>query len=288
MARPRWVLGKRVVHPALDVGGATLPIDPVPVRRGKVADMRSDRPDISIDGSDTSLVEPIARNIQLVCVWCGPVLVVLGLLGMALAGIFPVPPRADNSATETVALYADHPNLVRTGLILATLALSLIGPLVAAITAWMLRIERGRPPTLSVLQTMAGTVTWIMLMVPLIVMNVAAFRPERSPELTQLLTDLAWLLFLTPVAPFLIQNVAIGAAVLSDPSPRPSVPRWVGYANFWVGLSFVPSLLAYFFKSGPFAWQGVFVFYLTFGAYTFWVLMMSWALRRVILDGQRA
>lgn len=249
--------------------------------------MGIDSRSVSTAVPEASLAEPVARRIQIICVWCGPVLVVLGLLGMALAGIFPVPPPADNTTAETVAVYADHPNLVRTGLILATLALSLIGPLVAVVTTWMLRVERGRPPTLSVVQTVAGTVTWIMLMVPLIVMNVAAFRSERSPELTQMLTDLAWILFLTPVAPFLIQNVAIGAAVLSDPSPRPSVPRWVGYANFWVGLSFVPSLFAYFFKSGPFAWHGVFVFYLTLGAYTFWVLMMSWALRRVVLDRQR-
>jgi hypothetical protein len=258
------------------------------VRTSWVADMRSDSPHISDAATDSTLLEPAAWRIQLVCVWCGPALVVLGLLGMALAGIFPVPPAADGTTAETVAAYAEHPNLVRAGLILATSALSLIGPLVAVITTWMLRMERGRPPTLSILQTVAGAVTWIMLMVPLIVMNVAAFRPERSPELTQTLTDLAWILFLTPVAPFLIQNVAIGAAVLSDPSPRPSVPRWVGYANFWVGLSFVPSLLAYFFKSGPFAWHGVFVFYLTFAAYSFWVLMMSWALRRAVLDCRRA
>jgi hypothetical protein len=235
-----------------------------------------------------SIATPDSRRVELICIWCGPALVLFALLGMALAGIFPVPPSASATSAETVAVYADNPNRVRSGLILATFALSFIGPLVAAITTWMLRLERGRPPTLAILQTVAGVVTWIMLTVPVMLMNVAAFRPERAPELTQLLTDLAWLLFLTPVAPFLIQNLAIGVAVLTAPTPRPSVPRWVGYANFWVGLSFVPSLLAYFFKSGPFAWHGVFVFYLTFAAYTIWVLMMSWALRRALLNAGRA
>jgi hypothetical protein len=56
----------------------------------------------------------------------------------------------------------------------------------------------------------------------------------------------------------MIQNFAIGTAILSDRSNI--LPRWVGYMNFWVALSFVPDVLAYFFKAGPFSWRGLFVF----------------------------
>ena len=69
-----------------------------------------------------------------------------------------------------------------------------------------------------------------------------------------------------------------------DRSPRPVYPRWVGYSNLWVPLSFVPALMAYFFKSGPFAWQGLLVFYLgltTFGA---WVVIMMWAMLRAVRE----
>lgn len=170
---------------------------------------------------------------------------------------------------------------------LASVGVSLIGPLVALITIQMLRMERDRPPTLAILQAVSGSVTWVMLMVPMIILNVAAFRPDRSPELTQLLTDLAWLLFLTPVAPFLIQNFAIGAAVLGDHSAAPVFPRWVGYANFWTGLLFVPALLAFFFKSGPFAWHGIFVFYLGTVVYGTWVLVMSTVLLRAVREQVR-
>ena len=226
----------------------------------------------------------VDRRIQLVCAWCGPAGVLFALAGFLLAGILPFPPAADATLPETVAEYAAHPFLVRLGIALASFAICFVGPLIALITIWMTRMERGRPPTLSILQAVAGAVTWILLTVPMMIMNVAAFRPERSAELTQSLTDLAWILFLTPAAPFLIQNFAIGAAVLCDPRPEPLMPRWIAYANFWVGLMFIPALLAYFFKSGPFAWHGIFVFYLTIGAYSTWVLLMSWALRRAILD----
>lgn len=221
------------------------------------------------------------RQAQLVCAWCGPALVVLGLGGMLLAGILPVPPAADASLADTVGWYTHNLNLVRFGLLTTSVGVSLIGPLVALITVHMLRMERGGPPILSILQTVCGAVTWVMLMVPMIMLNVAAFRPDRNPELTQSLSDLAWILFFTPVAPFLIQNFAIGAAILGDRSHV--LPRWVGYANFWTGLLFVPAWLAYFFKSGPFAWQGIFVFYLGTAVYGGWVLLMSLMLRRVIL-----
>lgn len=225
----------------------------------------------------------MGRQVQLVCAWCGVALVVLGLGGMVIAGILPVPPAANDTAAATVEFYTRNPNLVRLGLMITSAGVSLIGPLVALITVQMLRMEQGRPPILTILQAICGAVTWIMLLVPFIIMNVAAFRPERSPELTQALTDLSWILFVTPVAPFLIQNFAIGAAVLGDPAARPVLPRWVGYANFWAGLLFVPAWLAYFFKSGPFAWHGIFVFYLGTAVYGAWVLLMSLTLRRAVL-----
>lgn len=221
------------------------------------------------------------RQALLVCAWCGPALVVLGLGGMLMAGILPIPPAANASLAETVGWYTSNPNLVRFGLMTTSVGVSLIGPLSALITVYMLRMERGGPPILSILQTICGAVTWIMLMVPMIMLNVAAFRPDRNPELTQSLSDLAWILFFTPVAPFLIQNFAIGAAILGDRAHV--LPRWVGYANFWTGLLFVPAWLAYFFKSGPFAWQGIFVFYLGTAVYGGWVLLMSLMLRRAIL-----
>jgi hypothetical protein len=45
---------------------------------------------------------------------------------------------------------------------------------------------------------------------------VIAFRPERNPELRVTLNHIARLVFLTPIAPFMIQNFAIRTAILGD------------------------------------------------------------------------
>lgn len=222
-------------------------------------------------------------RVQLVCAWCAVATVVVTLGGWLIAGVLPFPPAANDSQVEIVEFYSEDRDLVRLGLLLSSVGVCFVGPLVALISVQLMRME-GRSPVLTVLQAVSGAVTWVMLIVPMIMMNAAAFRPERDPEITQTLNDLAWLLFLTPIGPFIIQNVTIGVAVLADRSPKPVLPRWVGYANFWVGSLFIPAALAYFFKSGPFAWHGALVFYLGTAAYGGWLLLMSFALRRAVLE----
>ncbi|MDT5390662.1 MAG: hypothetical protein QOE04_4303, partial [Mycobacterium sp.] len=104
----------------------------------------------------------------------------------------------------------------------------------------------------------------------------------RSPELTMTLNDIAWLLFITPIAPFIIQNVAIGVAILND--KRQTLPRWVGYVNFWIAFSFIPDPLAFFFHSGPFAWRGIFIFWLALTTYSVFLVVMGLTLRKAIRE----
>ncbi|MET0829793.1 MAG: hypothetical protein ABWY26_09750 [Microbacterium sp.] len=222
------------------------------------------------------------RRVQLACALAGPLAIVGALIGWLIAGVLPIPPAADLTADQVVQFYGTNPTAVRVGLAIAVIALSGICALSAVIGTRMLLME-GRAPVLTFVQLIAGAVTWVMLIVPLIIMNVAAFRPDRSPEITQTLNDLAWILFIPPVGPFLVQNVAIAIAILSDRSATPVLPRWVAYANLWVGFLFLPGILAYFFKSGPFAWQGIFSFWLALTAYAGWAFIMGLTVRRSIL-----
>ncbi|MCD2189587.1 hypothetical protein [Actinomycetospora soli] len=224
----------------------------------------------------------MTKHVQLACAWSGLVALVVALVGFTVAGVLPFPPGADLSAEQTVRFYADDPAGARIGFMLASVGVGLVAPLIGVIAVQMLRME-GRTPILTFTQMVLGAVTVVALVVPTIVLNVAAFRPERDPEITQALTDLGFILFFTPVMPFLLQNVVIAVAVLGDRSPTPVLPRWVGWANLWIGFVFVPALMAYFFRSGPFAWQGVFVFWLGFVGYGTWLVVMSLSVRRAVL-----
>ena len=70
----------------------------------------------------------------------------------------------------------------------------------------------------------------LLLLIPMLLMAVISFRPDRNPEITVTLNDIAWLLFLTPIAPFMIQNIIIGMTVIIMSSAncamvRAMVPR---------------------------------------------------------------
>ena len=220
----------------------------------------------------------MSKRIQLLCAWSGPAVLVVTLIGFLIAGVLPLPLGPDDT-TEKVVNFYSHDTRVAAGLVIATLGLSLIFPLIALISVHMLRME-GRTPILTFLQLVAGAATGVFLVMPMILMTIITFRPERSPELTVTLNDISWLLFLTPIGPFIIQNLVIATAILSDRSRI--LPRWVAYVNLWVALSFVPDPLAFFFHTGPFAWRGIFIFWLAFVTYGIFLVVMGLVLRQAV------
>jgi len=205
---------------------------------------------------------------------------VIALIGFLVAGVLPFPLGANSSVEEVVAFYG-HDTRVLLGLVISTLGICLVLPLIAVIGVFMVRME-GRTPVLTFLQLVSGAATSVCLLLPLLLMTTIAFRPDRNPEITVTLNDIAWLLFITPIAPFMIQNVAIGVAILND--KRQTLPRWVGYVNFWIAFSFIPDPLAFFFHGGPFAWRGIFVFWLALTTYSVFLLVMGLTLRKAIKE----
>jgi hypothetical protein len=80
-----------------------------------------------------------------------------------------MPPKpAHESAVEIAAFYAQHSELRMAGLLVAFLALGCVGPLVTVISLRLRRAERGGPAVGSLLQAVAGGVTWVFLSIPLI------------------------------------------------------------------------------------------------------------------------
>jgi hypothetical protein len=212
-----------------------------------------------------------------VCAWGGPAALVVTLIGWLIAGMLPLPMGPSTSTGEVVSFFVDEPNRVMFGYVIASLGVVLMLPMLALISVHMLRME-GRYPVLTFTQLAAGATTILINMFPQMMFAIAAFRGDRDTGDIVLLNDLAWLLLFTGIMPFMIQNIAIGVAVLTD---RTSVfPRWIGYLNLSVAFAFVPDVLAYFFKTGPFAWNGILVFWLALSAYGVFLVAMCFAVRK--------
>jgi len=219
-------------------------------------------------------------RILTLCAWSGPATVVIALGGWLIAGVLPLPLGASSSVDQVVNFYS-HDTRVLAGLAISSVGICLVFPLTALIGVFMVRME-GRTPVLTFLQLVSGAAANLMLFLPMLLMAFVAFRPDRNPELTVTLNDLAWLLFLTPIAPIMIQEIAIGVAILND--KRQTLPRWVAFVNFGVAFSFIPDPLAFFFHSGPFAWNGIFIFWLATTTYAIWLLVMGVTLRNAIQE----
>lgn len=212
---------------------------------------------------------------------CGLLLVALLPVPVLLAGI--VPPLPEHAGPERVAEhYAGNPDLHRIGCVLTYLVVSLEVPLFALISRQMLRI-REASPVLAIAQGISGSLVWFFGSAPFLVFLVAWLRPDRSPDALLAISDIAWVLLVIPVAPFLVQNVVWAVAIFQDRSPEPLFPRWLGYFNLWVALGFFPAVLIAMFQQGPFAWQGAMAFWVpaagVFLEFTVWSVMLERSLR---------
>jgi hypothetical protein len=214
------------------------------------------------------------------CAWCGPALILVFVVGFwPVAGF--VPPSSPLRSPEEIAeFYRAHTNAIRVGLLLGMFACCWIVPWVAALTA-QLRLIEGQRSALAYAQLGLGSGAPVWFIVPCMAWLIAAYRPDtRSPELTYLLHDIGWLIFI--VAIFIVPPwlVCVAVAVLGDRRADPVFPRWVGYFCLMDQLIVSAGALAVFFKSGPLAWNGVIGFYCVFGSFAVWVLVMS----KVMLD----
>jgi len=223
----------------------------------------------------------ISRRNLFVLACCGPVCIVAVLTGWwGLAGFLP-PPSPHLSVTASAEVWRHHTTLKRLGMILCVWGGTLYVPftIAIAITMWA---GQARERAFAIAQGALGTFGTVFFTLNFLILAVVAFRPTRPDAATQLLHDLGFIMTFSPVAPFTLQYVLIGAAVLHDPAERPLFPRWVGYANLWIGILLVPACLIPLFKSGPLAWNGLLSFWIPVAVFTAWFAVMFWALRAAI------
>lgn len=225
----------------------------------------------------------LSTRSQVACAWSGLVLIVLVTGGfLIMAGYLP-PPKASASAQEIADFYAENTTAIRAGIVIGFIGFAPWAMLTSAITVQLARVQPRRP-VLAVLNLVTGTGGYVVLLCPLIILLVASFRPERSPEITQTLHDLGWTWLFITVPFFSSQALVIAIAALKPNPPVQVYPRWFGYANLWVATLFLPALLIPFFKSGAFSYQGIMVYWLAFVVFFVWILMMFVVIRRTALE----
>jgi hypothetical protein len=224
---------------------------------------------------------------QLACAWTGVIATFVMFFAMwALMGFLP-PLAPSLGAAELAAIYRANGTGIIVGGILLMLAASIYMPFFAALALQLKRMER--PSTLWTYSMLTSTLLgFVPLLVAELLFSTAAYRPERSDELIQALSDLGFILFVGPALPGTVQMLSVAFAVLADRNPEPVFPRWVGFLCIWTALLTIPGGLIALFKGGPFAWNGVLAFWIAASAFGIWVMVCFWAMRHAILREMRA
>jgi len=218
----------------------------------------------------------------MLCVWAGPVMVFGWIASFVVLARFIPPPSPGKTPEQLVEMYSEHTGGIRLGLMLTMFASALLVPFAAVIWAQMKRIE-GPRSVLAQTQLISGGLLALEFILPLMIWQTAAYRPEIDPTLIRMLNDLGWIMFVGVISSAVVEFACIGVVILADERDTGVFPRWAGYFNLWVALLVAPAGLVPFFKHGPFAWNGLFSFFLPMVVFAAWVVVMVVVLRRAIL-----
>jgi hypothetical protein len=220
---------------------------------------------------------------ETILLWTLPVLAILWISAFLLFPGFVPPMSPTMSAEEVAAFYRDPENLprIRYGMILFNwFAVGLV-PILALIVLQMRRMAH-RTPIFSygLIACAAGGPT-IFLMAALFWL-LAAFRPERDPELTLLFNDMAWMTFSSQVGFLIAQSVLLALAIFLDRQARPVFAPWVAHFNLLVALALVPACFVGLAMEGPVAWDGLLTFWVRNAVVGLWIVVMGVVLGRAI------
>lgn len=223
---------------------------------------------------------PATVNNLKILIWSGPICVIMVFFGLFLmAGFFP-PPSPKLTGEQMADVWKQGQHLKQAGMVICFIGGTLYATFSLAIGFLLQRCSNDL--VMPIAQTVLGVFGTVYFSFNFLILATAGFRPGLALESTQVLHDLGFIMTFSPAAPFFLQYFAIAIIIFQIPDKNLLVPRWLAYFNLWVGMGLIPASFIPLFHSGPFAWDGVFGFYipvLVFGAW--FIVMVPYLLKLV-------
>lgn len=218
------------------------------------------------------------ERVQVVLVWWA--LISMTIFGASLWVLMQMvtPPSPRLPVAEIAAFYRDNASSIRWGAMITSWTSAFMVPLAIVLAAQMWRFGKGSP-VLPFAQLIGGATMSMFLVFPPIIWGIAAFTVDRMPEITATLHEAGALVLVTTDQYYMFQLFAIIVFCFTQPhDPLSPFPRWMGWLSLWAFLIFEVGPLGFMFKSGPFAWDGLIVFWLPFVTFGLWISVMSFLL----------
>jgi hypothetical protein len=215
----------------------------------------------------------ISARAQRFMLWWGfTMMVIFGLCYWLLIRLLPLNPATDTAA-QVAAFYQANSLPIRIGAVICSWCAAFAIPIYVVLVSHCIRMERGIP-IWSILQFGGGMMMTIFLVLPPLFWGVAAFSPDRPAEITLLMHELANLTLVTTDQFFIFNMVPIAYLALSRKGHALNpFPRWYGYYVIWTALMFEVGAFGFLPRTGPFAWNGVLVFWIPFSIFGIWMTL---------------
>lgn len=213
--------------------------------------------------------------------WCLAFATIFALAWGILIGLMPLPP-ANQPVAEIAAFYSENAMRIRIGAAICAWTGAFMVPLSVVIAVQMARLEKG-VPAWAILAFAGGIMMSMFLVIPPLLWGVAAFSPERPADVTALMHEFANLMLVTTDQYFIFQMIPLAIIALTRRDDLHSpFPRWYGYFTIWAALMFEVGAAGFIPKTGPFAWNGLFVFWFPLTIFGAWIAVTSYNLLRAL------
>jgi hypothetical protein len=215
------------------------------------------------------------KQSQMICLWCGPVMLFLFAFGFMYLAQYLPPPSAALSPEALVARLEGNLNGFRIGMMVTMFGFSLMVPWAVGIAA-RLRVTEGDFPVLTYTQIGCVAIGSLIGQLACWIFEAVAYRlNDTDPHIIRAMHDIGFFTFLAPWPSFTVWCFALGLAILQDHRGVSGLPRWTGFLSVWTGVLFIPACLIFWFKVGPFSWNGLFAFYVPVFIFFIWVVGLT-------------
>ena len=227
----------------------------------------------------------MSTKMQRIFAWTGPIMMIGFFVGFEIAHFVP-PPSPTRGARYVTHFFVQHATGVRAGMFVAGFAAALIAPWSVAVSIQLKRISP-KHSGYAYAELILGALLLVEFIIPIGIWEGIAFRPTVGPDITLRLNDVASLMFIGVVATAVIESIIIAIAMLEDTRAIPLFPRWIAWANIAAAFIFLPGGFCVFTKTGPFAWNGLFPWWIALTGGFLWFVVITYGVLKAIAQQER-
>jgi hypothetical protein len=209
-------------------------------------------------------------------IWSGPALIAAMIVAQWGLMRFIPPPSPALSAQQITRMFIERATEIRIGAVIQCIFWSFWATWGVAITVFIRRMERSFPILTYGSLALVGGGSVFFIFIPM-TWAVCAFRAgSLDPHVIQILNDWVWFDWLFTWPPFALWMIVIAIAIFNDHNVPTCYPRWLAYFNWWCAILIFPAGLIAFFKTGPFAYNGIGAFWFPFAVFFSWMVIMTY------------